>query len=62
MIRHILADGREVESIEGFVIPPTGPAAAAYQIVEQFAIRMQTEENKKKEAKANAEERLMGFA
>ena len=62
VIRHILADGREVESIEGFVIPPTGPAAAAYHIVEQFARRQQAEEYRKKEAKANAEEQRMGFA
>ena len=62
MIRHILADGREVESIEGFVIPPTGPTAAVYRIVEQFAGRQQAEEYKKKEAKENAETRLMGLA
>lgn len=57
MIRHILADGSEVESIEGLVIPPTGPTATAYRIVGQFAVRKQ-EEFKKKEAKANAEKRL----
>lgn len=32
MIRHFLADGREVASIEGYVIPPTGPTAAVYRI------------------------------
>lgn len=37
MIRHILADGREVESVEGFVVPPTGPTAAVYSIVVEFA-------------------------
>ena len=62
MIRHILADGREVESIEGFVIPPTGPTAAVYRIVEQFAGRQQAEEYQKKEANENAETRLMGLA
>lgn len=61
MIRHILSDGREVESIEGFVIPPTGPTATAYHIVEQFARRQQAEEYKKKEAKTNAEAQLMGL-
>lgn len=61
MIRHILADGREVESIEGFVIPNTGPTAAVYRIVEQFAARQQAEEGKK-EANGNEESRLMGLA
>lgn len=37
MIRHILADGREVESVEGFVIPRTGPTEAVYRIAADFA-------------------------
>lgn len=49
MIRHILSDGREVESIAGFVIPPTGPTATAYHIVEQFARRKQAEATYSKE-------------
>lgn len=32
MIRHILADGREVDSIEGFVVPYTGPTETVYRI------------------------------
>ncbi len=36
MIRHILADGREVKSIEGFVIPPTGATAVTYRMVAEF--------------------------
>ena len=36
MIRHILSDGREVESVEGLVIPPNGPTAAVYRIAAEF--------------------------
>lgn len=36
MVRHILADGREVESVKGFVIPPTGATAAVYHIAAEF--------------------------
>lgn len=32
MIRHILADGREVDSIEGFVVPCTGTTEAVYHL------------------------------
>lgn len=34
---HILADGREVESIEGMIIPNTGATAAVYRIIADFA-------------------------
>ena len=36
MVRHILADGREVDSIEGMVVPTTGPTAVVYRIVADF--------------------------
>lgn len=36
MVRHILADGREVKSVEGLVIPTTGPTAAVYRIAADF--------------------------
>ena len=36
MVKHILADGREVDSIEGFVVPNTGATAAVYRIVAEF--------------------------
>ena len=32
-IRHFLSDGREVDSIEGFVIANAGHTAAVYRIV-----------------------------
>ncbi len=36
-IRHVLADGRVVDSIEGIVVPNTGATAAAYRILAEFA-------------------------
>lgn len=52
MIRHVLADGREVESVEGMVIPRTGATAAVYRIVEGF-VRSHHEGTRSKE-EANA--------
>lgn len=37
MVKHVLADGREVESVEGILIPPSGPTAAVYRIIAEFA-------------------------
>lgn len=37
MIKHVLADGTEVDSIEGMLIPTTGPTAAVYRIIADFA-------------------------
>ena len=53
MIKHVLADGREVESIEGFVVPHTGATAAVYQIVAEVA-RNHLESANQKEDKTNA--------
>ena len=33
MIRHILADGREVDSIEGHVVPTSGSTASVYKLI-----------------------------
>lgn len=52
MIRHILADGREVKSVEGLVIPNTGATAAVYRIVAEHARNHPAV--KKKEDKRNA--------
>lgn len=51
MIRHFLADGREVASIEGYVIPPTGPTAAVYRIAADVIQNNPEIINKKKENK-----------
>ena len=37
MVKHVLSDGREVESVEGILIPPSGPTAAVYRIIAEFA-------------------------
>lgn len=52
MIRHILADGREVESVEGMVIPRTGTTAAVYRVVEGFVRSRQEATRSKEEADA----------
>lgn len=39
-VKHVLADGRELEDIEGFVIPMTGQAAAVYRIVPEIYRRI----------------------
>lgn len=36
MIKHVLADGRVVDSIEGFVVPCTGATEVVYRIVTDF--------------------------
>lgn len=38
MVRHVLADGTELTSIEGRVIPPTGRTEAVYRLVAEFLI------------------------
>ena len=53
MVKHILADGREVDSIEGFVIPTTGQVAAVYHIVAEFSDN-HPEHYQNKERKKNA--------
>lgn len=47
MIRHFLADGREVESIEGFIVPREGATEAAYRILAEFAKKRQRTTNEK---------------
>lgn len=54
MIRHILSDGREVESIEGFVIPTTGPTAAVYNIITEFVNNHPGRTQRNEEDKTNA--------
>ena len=54
MIRHILADGREVQSVEGLVVPTTGPTAAVYHIAAEFIQNHPEIISKKKENKNHA--------
>jgi len=51
MIKHILADGTELKSIEGRIIPPTGNMAAVYRLVAELLIKRDLE---KKEAQHNS--------
>ena len=54
MVRHVLADGREVDSIEGFVIPSTGPTGGVYRIAAEFIKNHQEVIRRKKENKSDA--------
>lgn len=36
MVKHVLADGTELASIEGFVIPATGKTEAVYRLIAEF--------------------------
>lgn len=36
MVKHILADGTELKSIEGRVIPPTGKTEAVYRLIADY--------------------------
>jgi hypothetical protein len=38
LIKHILADGTELESIEGRMVPPTGKTEAVYRLVAELLI------------------------
>ena len=38
MIKHILADGTELKSIEGRTIPPTGKTEAVYRLIAELLI------------------------
>lgn len=49
MIIHVLADGREVDSIEGMVVPTTGSTAAVYRIVSEFSKNHPSTKQKKEE-------------
>lgn len=51
MIKHISADGTELKSIEGRIIPPTGNTAAVYRLVAELLIKRDLE---KKEAQHNS--------
>lgn len=49
MVKHFLADGREVRSIAGKVIPTKGPTEAVYRIVLEHSRMSQNLEKKDKE-------------
>lgn len=41
MVKHILADGTELTSIEGRVIPPTGKTEAVYRLIANYIMEHQ---------------------
>lgn len=36
MVKHVLADGTELKSIEGRTIPPTGKTEAVYRLIAEL--------------------------
>lgn len=46
MIKHILADGTELKSIEGRIISPTGNMAAVYRLVAELLIKRDLKKRK----------------
>lgn len=38
MIKHVLADGTELKSIEGRVIPPTGRTEVVYRLIAELFV------------------------
>ena len=46
-IKHILADGIELKSIEGRIIPPTGKTEAVYRLIAEFLITRTAKDVKK---------------
>lgn len=54
MIKHVLANGKEVKSIEGMVVPTKGATASVYQVAAEFARNHIEAAYKKEEEKADA--------
>lgn len=54
MVRHILADGTVLSSIEGHVVPPTGKTEVVYQMLAEIIVKSRL---KKSESDAD---RLLG--
>ena len=42
MIKHVLADGTQLKSIEGRIIPPTGKTAAVYRLIAEPAAKQRS--------------------
>lgn len=35
MVKHVLADGRRIDSMDGFIIPSTGRSEVVYRIIKR---------------------------
>ena len=38
-VRHILADGTVLDSIEGYVVPPTGDTESVYRFLTEYFLK-----------------------
>lgn len=45
MVKHVLADGRRVDSVDGYVIPSIGRSEAVYRIVKR--VHAESEQQKR---------------
>ena len=54
MVKHIMADGRVLESIEGVVIPETAATRRAYELLAAIAKKEREPERKENEKEAAA--------
>ncbi len=36
-VKHVMSDGRHLDSIDGYVIPCTGPTAAVYRVIAEMS-------------------------
>lgn len=45
MVKHVLADGRRIDSVDGFVIPSIGRSEAVYRIVRR--VHAESEQQKR---------------
>ena len=45
MVKHVLADGRQIDSVDGYAIPSTGRSEAVYRIVKR--VHAESEQQKR---------------
>ncbi len=43
MIKHVLADGTQLKSIEGRIIPPTGKTEVVYRLIAELLVNSRSD-------------------
>lgn len=54
MVKHVLADGRQIESVDGYVIPSIGRSEVVYRIIK----RVHAESKQQKRLYVNSTDNL----
>lgn len=44
-VKHVMSDGRHLDSIDGYVIPCTGPTAAVYRVIAEMMKKEKAEKH-----------------